>query len=98
MQGPTSPGSIETDQSLRRAFVDRYALDSPFPDEMMQPDRSLRPHWQEFVSILDALKPEEFRQRRDLARKLIHQNGVRTMSTATRTEWTGPGAWILSLC
>lgn len=76
MQGPTSPGTTETDIALRRAFAENYGLDSPFPDEMMQPDRSLRPHWKEFVSQLDALKPEEFRQRRDLARRLIHQNGV----------------------
>jgi len=76
MQGPISPGSMKQDEALHRAFADQYELDSPFPDEMMQPDRSLRPHWQEFVSILDALKPEEFRQRRDLARRLIHQNGV----------------------
>src|SRR5258708_5109965 len=76
MQGPTSPGGIEIDHALRRAFAENYGLDSSFPDEMMQPDRTLRPHWQEFVSLLDALKPEEFRQRRDLARRLIHQNGV----------------------
>ncbi len=76
MQGPTTPGGIETDQPLRRGFADNYGIDSPFPDEMMQPDRSLRPHWREFVSLLDELKPGEFRQRRELARRLIHQNGV----------------------
>jgi uncharacterized circularly permuted ATP-grasp superfamily protein/uncharacterized alpha-E superfamily protein len=76
MQGPTTPGEVETPQAVRRGFADNYTLDSPFPDEMMQPDRSLQPHWQEFVSMLDGLNPEEFRQRRDLARRLIHQNGV----------------------
>ena len=76
MQGPTIPGSIETERSQRRGFADNYGIDSPFPDEMMRPDRSLRPHWREFVSLLDELKPEEFRQRRELARRLIHQNGV----------------------
>jgi uncharacterized circularly permuted ATP-grasp superfamily protein/uncharacterized alpha-E superfamily protein len=76
MQGPTSPDSIETDPVLRPSFADKYGLDSPFPDEMILPDRSVRPHWREFVSLLDAMKPEEFRQRRDLARRLIHQNGV----------------------
>jgi uncharacterized circularly permuted ATP-grasp superfamily protein/uncharacterized alpha-E superfamily protein len=76
MQGPTTPGEVETAQAVRRGFAEDYAPDSPFPDEMMQPDGSLHPHWQEFVSMLDGLKPEEFRQRRDLARRLIHQNGV----------------------
>ena len=76
MQGPTTPGEVETPQAVRRGFADDYTPDTPFPDEMMQPDRSLHPHWQEFVSMLDELKPEEFRQRRDLARRLIHQNGV----------------------
>ncbi len=41
-----------------------------------KPDRSLRPHWREFVSLLDELKPGELGHRRDLARRLIHQNGV----------------------
>jgi uncharacterized circularly permuted ATP-grasp superfamily protein/uncharacterized alpha-E superfamily protein len=43
---------------------------------MMRPDRTLRPHWREFVSLLDEFKPGEFGHRRDLARRLIHQNGV----------------------
>ncbi|MBZ5644545.1 MAG: circularly permuted type 2 ATP-grasp protein [Acidobacteriia bacterium] len=77
MQGPNPPGSAETiDVTQTRAFANKYGLDSPFPDEMMGPDRVLRPHWQQFVSMLDALRPEEIRQRRDLARRLIHQNGV----------------------
>jgi uncharacterized circularly permuted ATP-grasp superfamily protein/uncharacterized alpha-E superfamily protein len=76
MPGPTTPGGIETDQPLRRGFADNYGIDSPFPDEMVRPDRSLRPHWREFVSLLDELPPGEFGHRRDLARRLIHQNGV----------------------
>ncbi len=76
MQGPTSPDSIEADHALRRGFADNYGLELPFTDEMMQPDRSLRPHWKQFVSLLDGFKPDEFRQRQELARRLIHQNGV----------------------
>jgi len=76
MQGPITSGGIETDHPLRRGFADNYGIDSPFPDEMVKADRSLRPHWREFVSLLDELKPEEFSHRRDLARRLIHQNGV----------------------
>ncbi len=76
MQGPTSSGGIETDRPLRRGFADNYGIDSPFPDEMVQPDRSLRRHWREFVSLLDELPPGELGHRRDLARRLVHQNGV----------------------
>ena len=43
---------------------------------MVQPDRSIRPHWQEYVSLLDELKPGQFSHGRELARRLIHQNGV----------------------
>jgi uncharacterized circularly permuted ATP-grasp superfamily protein/uncharacterized alpha-E superfamily protein len=43
---------------------------------MVLPDHSLRPHWQKYVSLLDELKPGEFVHRRELARRLIHQNGV----------------------
>jgi uncharacterized circularly permuted ATP-grasp superfamily protein/uncharacterized alpha-E superfamily protein len=76
MQGPTIPSGIETERAQRRGFADNYGIDSPFPDEMMLSDRSLQPHWREFVSLLEEFKPEEFRQRRELARRLVHQNGV----------------------
>ena len=76
MQGPTTPNSVETDHPLRRGFAENYGTDSPFPDEMVLTDHSIRPHWQEFVSLLDELKPGEFSHRRELARRLIHQNGV----------------------
>jgi uncharacterized circularly permuted ATP-grasp superfamily protein/uncharacterized alpha-E superfamily protein len=36
----------------------------------------MRPYWQEFVSMLDELRREELRQRREHARRLIHENGV----------------------
>ena len=76
MQEPTSPSGIETDHSLRRSFADNYGSESRLPDEMVRPDRTLRPHWREFVSLLDELKPDEFSHRRELAKRLIHQNGV----------------------
>src|SRR6202163_4652517 len=76
MQGPIPPDSIETDHTVARGFAANYAIDPSFPDEMMQPDGSIRPYWQEFVSMLDDLRPEELRQRREHARRLIHENGV----------------------
>ena len=76
MQGPTTPGGIETDHPLRRGFADHYAIDPSSPDEMVQLDRKLRPHWLAYASLLDELKPGEFDHRRELARRLVHQNGV----------------------
>jgi uncharacterized circularly permuted ATP-grasp superfamily protein/uncharacterized alpha-E superfamily protein len=76
MQGPIPPDSIETDHTVARSFAGNYSIDPSFPDEMMQPDGSIRPYWQEFVSMLDDLQPEELRQRREHARRLIHENGV----------------------
>lgn len=76
MQGPIPPNSVETDRAVSRGFADNYTLEPSFSDEMMQPDGSIRPYWREFVSMIDDFRPEEFRQRRELARRLIHENGV----------------------
>ena len=76
MQGPPTPTGVETDHPLRRGFAEGYGIDSTLPDEMVQQDRSIRPHWQEYVSLLDELKPGQFSHGRELARRLIHQNGV----------------------
>jgi uncharacterized circularly permuted ATP-grasp superfamily protein/uncharacterized alpha-E superfamily protein len=76
MQGPNLPDSVQTDHTAAHSFAGDYAIHPSFPDEMMQPDGALRPHWREFVSLLDDLTPEEFRHRREHARRLIHENGV----------------------
>jgi len=76
MQGPTIPSGVEADHPLRRGFAEGYGIDSTLPDEMVQPDRSIRPHWLQYVSLLDELRPGQFSSGRELARRLIHQNGV----------------------
>jgi uncharacterized circularly permuted ATP-grasp superfamily protein/uncharacterized alpha-E superfamily protein len=76
MQGPTTPSGVEIDHPLRRGFDEGYGVDANLPDEMVQPDRVIRPHWQQYVSLLDELKPGQFSHGRELARRLIHQNGV----------------------
>jgi uncharacterized circularly permuted ATP-grasp superfamily protein len=76
MQGPIPPDSVEAHRTVSSGFADHYALNPSFPDEMMQPDGFIRPYWREFVSMLDDLRPEELRQRREHARRLIHENGV----------------------
>jgi uncharacterized circularly permuted ATP-grasp superfamily protein/uncharacterized alpha-E superfamily protein len=52
----------------------KTAIDSA--DEMIAADGSLRPHWQQFTSLLDELGPVELRHRWDQARRMIHANGV----------------------
>jgi uncharacterized circularly permuted ATP-grasp superfamily protein/uncharacterized alpha-E superfamily protein len=76
MQGPIPPHSVETDQTVARGFAANYEINPALPDEMMRPDGAIQPYWQEFVSLLDNLSPEEFHQRREHARRLIHENGV----------------------
>src|ERR1700732_5117774 len=76
MQAPTPPDSVAPDQSIASGFAAHYEIDSNFPDEMLQPDGSIREYWREFVSMLDDLSPEELHHRREHARRLIHENGV----------------------
>jgi uncharacterized circularly permuted ATP-grasp superfamily protein/uncharacterized alpha-E superfamily protein len=57
-------------------FASDYTAALDFRDEMVAADGSLRPHWQQFVSLLDELGPTELRHRWDQARRMIHANGV----------------------
>jgi len=65
-----------------RGFAGRYASRPPGPDEMLEADGSLRPHWRMFVTMLDDLGREELGRRWEQARRLIHENGSPTTSTA----------------
>ena len=76
MHSPNPPESVATEHPATRRFAGTYEIDPSFPDEMMKPDGAIRPYWQEFVSLLDDLKPEELHQRREHARRLIHENGI----------------------
>jgi uncharacterized circularly permuted ATP-grasp superfamily protein/uncharacterized alpha-E superfamily protein len=76
IQGSNLPESLATDRSVSRGFADHYPLNLSFPDDMMKPDGSIRSYWREFVSLIDGMKPDEFRHRREHARRLIHENGV----------------------
>ncbi len=58
------------------SVLDGYAgLDSAF-DELILPDRNLRPHWRTFTQGLDAIGLDEFTQRWREAQQLICANGV----------------------
>ncbi len=76
MQEPIPPERAEPTRVVSRGFAYNYAVHRNFPDEMMQPDGSIRSYWREFVSMLDDFTPLELRQRREHARRLIHENGV----------------------
>ena len=45
-------------------------------DEMLAADGSVRPHWNQFLSHLDAVTPEEMRRRLDFSEQRIQENGV----------------------
>ncbi|MGE0406792.1 MAG: circularly permuted type 2 ATP-grasp protein [Candidatus Korobacteraceae bacterium] len=78
MQAPNPPGVVDTRRplSLARSYAENCAAHPARPDEMAALDGSLRPHWRQFVSMLDDLGSDELRRRWDHARRLIHDNGV----------------------
>ena len=45
-------------------------------DEMLTAKGKVRPHWEQFLTHLDALAPEEMRRRLDFAEQRIQENGV----------------------
>src|SRR5688500_5062240 len=57
-------------------FAAGYTPRVPAFDEMVEADGSLRPHWREFVSMLDDLGRPELMRRWEQARRLIRENGI----------------------
>ncbi len=76
MQTPLSPDISDSSPDRPRGVAEGYADRSPLPDEMMEPDGAIRPHWRSFVAMLDEIGARERRVRWDHARRLIHENGV----------------------
>jgi uncharacterized circularly permuted ATP-grasp superfamily protein/uncharacterized alpha-E superfamily protein len=77
MQTPLPPDiSSTTNPDVPRGIAEDYAAQTHLPDEMIDSDGTIRPHWRKFVSILDGLGSHELRLRWDHARRLIHENGV----------------------
>jgi uncharacterized circularly permuted ATP-grasp superfamily protein/uncharacterized alpha-E superfamily protein len=76
MPAPNPPDIAESKSDGSVGFAENYKAEPGCPDEMINPDGSLRPHWRRFVSMLDELGPTERRRRWDQARRLIHENGV----------------------
>ena len=80
-----------TDGSMARTLLAIYPHSARRYDEMMSADGAVRPHWQQFFSHLDAVAPDEMRQRLAFVDRRILENGVTTTSTPHRTAPTGRG-------
>ena len=59
-----------------RQAVGRYAPTPGTFDECVDEEARLRPHWRELVENLTSFGPNEFGERTDRARQLLHDNGV----------------------
>jgi uncharacterized circularly permuted ATP-grasp superfamily protein/uncharacterized alpha-E superfamily protein len=76
MPTPTPHDTVEANQNGPSSLARGYASDPGVLDEMIEADGSLRPHWRQFISMLDELGPGELGQRWEQAKRLIHENGV----------------------
>src|SRR3984893_2243027 len=76
MHTPTRHDTLEANQDGPSSLARDYATDPAVLDEMIEADGSLRPHWRQFISMLDELGPSELGQRWEQAKRLIHENGV----------------------
>lgn len=63
---------ISSNADWRKAYT---PLPSSF-DEMFTPTGALHPHWERFVESMDKLGRAEVARRWELARRMIHENGV----------------------
>lgn len=57
-------------------LCDSYFPSAQIFDELREPSGAVRPHWQMFVNLLGDLGQEELQRRWEIARQLIHDNGV----------------------
>ncbi|HWA97546.1 MAG TPA: circularly permuted type 2 ATP-grasp protein [Pirellulales bacterium] len=64
--------SIASGGGMAALYVPRLATH----DELRAPDGSVRPHWRQFVTMLDGLSRDEIRSRWDMALRLIRENGI----------------------
>ena len=87
MHSPISREAVDTNPDCRHSLPDNYRVEPSVADEMIAADGSLRPHWCQFVSMLDRLGPEELRRSREHARRLMRENGV------THTVYGDPSGW-----
>ena len=60
----------------QRGLFSNYNLQVAAPDDMLDANGQVRPHWRQIVQLLDELGPAELEKRWATARQLIHENGV----------------------
>ncbi|SDJ28037.1 Uncharacterized conserved protein, circularly permuted ATPgrasp superfamily [Frankineae bacterium MT45] len=83
MSGPgVEPGSAHAVSAVTLpastgSVVDDYALPDARWDEMLAPNRSVRPPWREVGALLDVLGPLGLQERSDTVRRLLEDDGVR---------------------
>jgi uncharacterized circularly permuted ATP-grasp superfamily protein/uncharacterized alpha-E superfamily protein len=87
MHPPISREAVDTNPDSPHSLAADYSADLSVVDEMIAADGSLRPHWRQFVSMLDLLGSEELQRSREHARRLMRENGV------THTVYGDPAGW-----
>jgi uncharacterized circularly permuted ATP-grasp superfamily protein/uncharacterized alpha-E superfamily protein len=60
----------------RPAIISGYQLLPGVPDEMLEADGSIRPHWQTLIHAFDALGPDELKARFERADQYLRDAGV----------------------
>jgi uncharacterized circularly permuted ATP-grasp superfamily protein/uncharacterized alpha-E superfamily protein len=73
---PISTEAVPPAAPPRRGFAEGYRPNQNIPDEMIEPDGSLRPYWRMLVSQMDDIGPDELPRRWEQARRLIRENGI----------------------
>jgi uncharacterized circularly permuted ATP-grasp superfamily protein/uncharacterized alpha-E superfamily protein len=76
MHPPISREAVDTKPDSPHSLAGNYPANPSVVDEMIAADGSLRPHWRQFVSMLDLLGAEELQRSREHARRLMRENGV----------------------
>ena len=71
---PPNPSASSLEEL--HGFANGYPSLNGLPDEMIEGDGALRPHWLNLVSMLDELGPTELGVRWAHAQQLLHDNGV----------------------
>jgi uncharacterized circularly permuted ATP-grasp superfamily protein len=87
MHPPISREAVDTNPDCPHSLADHYPANPAVVDEMITADGCLRPHWKQFVSMLDGLGTEELQRSREHARRLMRENGV------THTVYGDPAGW-----
>lgn len=62
--------------TLTGALTRGYQINADVHDELMGPDRSMRPHWRKLIDYLDSLDPDQLSHRWERAERMLQENGI----------------------